>query len=65
LPAHNGGAGQRLAALEGDRAAYREQARWSMTSVRGAANRGELATDDASAASGSRRHGPPATSSTS
>ena len=34
LPAHNGAApADRLAALEGDRAAYREQARWSMAGV--------------------------------
>src|SRR5215470_6338597 len=34
LPAHNGAPpAERLAALEGDRAAYREQARWSMVGV--------------------------------
>src|SRR5262249_54140783 len=34
LPAHNGAApADRTAALEGDRAAYREQARWSMVGV--------------------------------
>ena len=34
LPAHNGPApAERVAALERDRAAYREQARWSMTGV--------------------------------
>jgi cation diffusion facilitator CzcD-associated flavoprotein CzcO/acetyl esterase/lipase len=34
LPAHNGAApADRLAALEGDRTAYREQARWSMVGV--------------------------------